>query len=367
MDLSKIPLAIYRKAHSESWRFYQEQYSRLGRIQKSASKKATSALFESLHSLNDFLGYKNYRAADDFFFKFEKLPSFGKEHWFLYFVDPSSKRQLVATFGRSVEDMDINRVRIKTGTGGGIEADCAAVIWYFDGKKKVLLNKKTRTHIGRWGKSNSLNFHSGKNKFDFMGKYPDYSMRYDSGGKNMFSLKIMKSSKGRPFEIQNMLAGRMGFGLVNIYFDFVGSLMGKKFEGKCYVQKVILTSPFIPWNWGRFYTDCGILDFFTIYSPFLPAKIKLFTNVHYYDYRAGKMSYFKDLNIEKSPDSTHWHIYGKDYSLFAKAYSSHPFTFKGIGKFTYLEYFSEALDLTIKGRNCGKGTGIIEDAYGFVI
>jgi hypothetical protein len=193
-------------------------------------------------------------------------------------------------------------------------------------------------------------------------------MKYRAGGKEQFSLKIFKSKKGRPFEIQNLLAGRMGFGLVNIYFDFAGKLLGKPFKGKCYVQKVILTSPFIPWNWGRFYMeDGGILDFFVVYSPFLPTKVKLFTNIHFFDYKTGKTTYFKDVNIEKTTDDARWHIYGKDYSLFAKVYSSHPFTFRGLGKFTYMEYFSEALDLTINGKEHGKGSGIIEDAYGFVV
>lgn len=367
MDLYRLPFALYRKAHSQSWKFYKAQYSKLDLMQRKASKKATSALFASLHSLNEFFGYRNYRAADEFFFRFELLPAFGKEYWFLYFVDPKSKKQLVATFGRSVEKMDINNVNIKSGAGGGSKADCAAVIWYFDGKKNVLLNEKASTQILHDGKRNTLNFLRKGANFDFSGKYPKYSMEYFSTGKSLISLEITKSRRGKPFEIQNMLAGRNGFGLVNIYFDFKGKLMGETFSGKCYVQKVILTSPFIPWNWGRFYLDKGIIDFFVVYSPFIPAKIKLFTNVHYYDYKSGKMSYFKDITIEKSADSLHWHIFGKDYSLLAKAYSSHPFTFKGIGKFTYLEYFSEALDLTIKGKSQGKGKGIIEDAYGFVV
>ncbi|MFH1751258.1 MAG: hypothetical protein ABH863_06260, partial [Candidatus Micrarchaeota archaeon] len=99
----------------------------------------------------------------------------------------------------------------------------------------------------------------------------------------------------------------------------------------------------------------------------LPGKLKLFSHAHYFDFRTNKTHNYSDVNIEKTPDGLHWHVYGKKYSLFAKSYSSHPFTFKGLGRFKYLEYFAEAIDLTVAGKGRGKGAGILEDAVGFVV
>ncbi|MEK6954833.1 MAG: hypothetical protein AABX01_07515 [Candidatus Micrarchaeota archaeon] len=346
--------------------FSKKQLLRLNAFQKTTGKRALSILSSNFNSLSKFMGFEKYSAADQFFFDFVSLPPLGKEYWFLHFTDPNSKKQLVVTFGRAQSQMDINRLKIK----GNVDLkgmECAAVIWLFDGKKKVLLNSREYIKLEKGSEQNSLGFSSKSTNFDFHGKYPSYEMDF-KGGKNQFALKITKSRKGKPFEILNSFSPTIGMGLVNLFFDFEGKMLGKPFSGKCYVQKVILTSPFIPWNWGRFYfEDGGIFEFFAVYTPILPGKLKLFTHAHYFDYHTNKTHNYPDVNIEKTPDGLHWHVFGDKYSLYAKSYSSHPFTFKGHGEFKYLEYFAEAVDLMVNGKVRGKGAGILEDAVGFVV
>ncbi|MFH0972231.1 MAG: hypothetical protein V1835_06750 [Candidatus Micrarchaeota archaeon] len=347
---------------------YEKKVPKLNDIQKAASDRAINTIYTSLLTLNRLLGFKNFTAADDFFFNFVELPPLGKEYWFLHFTDPKTGHQLIVTFGRANMAMDINRMKVRGSTNASGSTDCAAVIWLFDGEKKLLLNSKVRAAIVRERAGNSLRFESRGTAFDISGKYPHYALTYSQNGKELINLKIMKSRRGRPYEIQNLLVNKIGYGLVNIYFDFEGKLVGKPISGKCYVQKVIITSPFLPWNWGRFYFQNGdIFEFFALYYPLLPGKFRLFSNAHYFDFKANRTMQFKDLNIEKTPAGDRWHIYGKDYTLFAKSYSSHPFIMRRFGEFKYLEYLAEAVDFSVHGRDKGIGYGFLEDAFGFVV
>ncbi|MFH1442688.1 MAG: hypothetical protein ABIG96_01520 [Candidatus Micrarchaeota archaeon] len=367
MDLLPFSVNKLEKKIGKTFSYYQSKLPKLGNIQRKASKEAIGIISSNLRTLSRFLGTNRYEKADDFFFKFESLPPFGKEYWFMYFVDDSSKRQLVVTFGRPSSGMEINKVKLKGGNSK-IESDCAAVVWYFDGKKKVVIDSRAKSLLFSSDAENSLSFSNRKHDFSIEGKYPQYDLALEENGKSRISLEINRSKRGKPYEIINFLAANNGYGFVNLYFKFKGMLYGKPFSGNCYLQKVILTSPFIPWNWGRFYfKDGNVFEFFALYTPIIPAKIKLWTQAKYVDMKNGRTLQFPDFNIEKTKDGSRWHIFGKEYSLFAKAYSSHPFTFRGFGKFKYLEYFAETVDFTIRGKERGKGTGIIEDAFGFVV
>ncbi len=342
-------------------------FDKLTKFQKRTSNKAISLLSGNFKSLSKYMGFKRYSAADQFFFKFDDLPFMGKEYWFLHFTDFNTKKQLVITFGRAASGMDINKLRVR-GKKNASGLECAAVAWLFDGKRKqVLFNTKEMLSLEKNHNEFSLRFDSTNHYFSFAGKYPSYRLHLEKNGAAI-SLKILRSKKGKPYEILNSFSPTIGIGLVNLYFDFKGEMLGEKFEGKCYVQKVILTSPFLPWNWGRLYFENNsIFEFFTIYTPLIPGKFKLFSQAHYFDYERNKTYYFKQANVRKSSKNNYWQISGKEYSILSKCYSSHPFSFKGIGEFNYLEYFAETANCTINGKPRGKAVGILEDAFGFVI
>ncbi|MFH1750111.1 MAG: hypothetical protein ABH863_00360, partial [Candidatus Micrarchaeota archaeon] len=260
-----------KKKMDRSVAYSKRQLMRIDSFQKSTSKRAIYLLERNFSRLSEYMGFEKYFAADEFFFDFAALPPLGKEYWFLHFTDPKTKTQMVATFGRAQSEMDINRLRIK-GRVDELGMECAAVIWVFDSKKKVLLNSRQHIRLEKGSVQNSLGFSSKEAEFDFHGKYPKYELDYRRG-KHQIHLKLTKSPKGKPFEILNSFSPTIGMGLANLYFDFEGTLLGRPISGKCYVQKVILTSPFIPWNWGRFYfKDGGIFEFFTVYPPLLPGK-----------------------------------------------------------------------------------------------
>ncbi len=361
---------------SRKWlRHYDKKMPQLTHLQRIASDQAFDTITKNFSTLNRLLGFRNFTAADEFFFNFIDLPPLGKEYWFLHFTDPKSGNQLIVTFGRANMTMDINRVKVKGSGNSSSPANCAAVIWLYDGSKKLLLNSAVKTTLVKDARGNELSFRGKQSEFAISGKYPNYDLEFTERGQKKahrngvsIGLKLEKPEKGIPYEMQNLLANKIGYGLVNIYFDFKGKMLGRDFSGKCYVQKVIITSPFLPWNWGRFYfADGGIFEFFALYYPLIPGKFRLFSNAHYFDFKANRTLRFKDLKIEKTPDGGRWHVYGKNYSLFAKAYSSHPFTMRGFGEFKYLEFLSEAVDFSVKGRDRGKGFGFLEDAFGFVV
>ncbi|MEK6843599.1 MAG: hypothetical protein AABY04_03860 [Candidatus Micrarchaeota archaeon] len=369
MRISDFSVKNIEKELESKLKEYENTLMQFSPIQKNEINRRIRQLENRFSSLTKFFKFQKYSAADDFLFKYEKLPPFGKEYWFLYFVEPKTKHQLIVTFGRYSSHININKLEL---TGSSEEtniSECAAVAWMFDKKRKILLNSKQKVEVvyGEKDSKKKIEFEGKGNKFNFSGKYPNYNLSLNTKMGNTH-LELYRSKKGKPFEIQHLFAGNLGFGLVNLYFDFKGTLLGKKIEGKCYVQKVIVTSPFIPWNWGRFYfQDGSIFEFFTPYIPFLPTKVKFASLVHYYDAKKNKTYKLKGLKIEKAAGLSRWHIFGDDYSLYARPYSEFLFKFEGLGFFKYYEYFTEAVDFYVMGKQLENGVGIIEDAYGFLV
>ncbi len=319
---------------------------------------------------------RKYREVDDMFFRFEDLPMFGKEYWFMHFVSAEDDRQLILTLGRSQGDVEVNRRRLRSSDEESATKKCMAIGWFFDGKKKVFADQIQETTVFA-GKKNAI-VSKGKSRIEFGGTYPGYSVSIARGKKRTFSARLRKPAKRRPFEISQFFKGVFGFQLINLYFDFDGVLDGRRFRGTCYVQKIIGVGPFVPWNWVRInFGDGSALEFFTTFLSARGMRAKLDSTLLFYD-SAGRLHARKAaFSIEKiGSKNPRWTVKTDDGSVFLEAasYAEHRFSFEGAGKFTYVEYFVEVNDFLLELDGCrssllkaGRGTGIVEDAYGFLL
>ncbi|MCK5477229.1 MAG: hypothetical protein KAI55_04885, partial [Candidatus Aenigmarchaeota archaeon] len=144
----------------------------------------------------------------------------------------------------------------------------------------------------------------------------------------------------------------------------------------CYVQKVIVVGPFVPWYWGRIVFSNGSI--ISYYEPRIEISVfthKLSSELTFYDNTKDKKYIFKNLNIKKfGKKNPRWIITANKGKVFIslKSYSSHKFVFEKIGSFTYIEYLSEVTDISIEdcdidtSKLCS-GFGLIEDANGYVL
>ena len=310
---------------------------------------------------------------DPMFFCFENLPTSGKEYWFMKFITtkPNDKRQIISMFGSSTDTMKINGINIdissrKNSKNGFMTS------WFFDNKKHLIFDDKCNISVS----SNKLISSGIKSQTSYTGSYPNYNFNVVKNNKNICSLKITPPNDGSvPFEFSNFFKGLFGYALINLYFNFTGTLNNKTFEGKCYIQKVIVIGPFLPWYWGRVIFSNG--SFFTYYTPHINLhkfNYKIRNMFKFYDNETKKTYYANDVIIEKyGLKFPRWIITNKNRNLFISmnSYSSHKFTFKRFGTFTYDEYLAHVNDIYIEGKKInlkklGTGIGLVEDAKGFI-
>jgi len=325
---------------------------------------------------------KRYHEVDDMFFGFEELPLFGKEYWFLKFTGGAEDlRQLILTFGRSAGDVKVNRTKMKSSLEAGAEKECMVIGWCFDKTKKVFADASQKVAVSR-RKTNVISSDSEKTgvSFSLSGAYPSYSLEIKHKGKKVADLKMSKPKKGRPFEMSQFYKGNLGFQLINIYFDFQGELYGKKLGGKCYLQKVIGVGPFVPWRWARFiFRNGSVFDAFVMNVEALGLKQPVYSLVSFQDEKGKFWQKRTSVNFEKiRGKNPRWVVSAPDGKMVleAESYSRHPFVFSSrySGKFTYLEYLSKVNDFYLEkgGKHwslagCGPASGLVEDAYGFML
>ena len=162
-------------------------------------REKTSKMNQRLDEFYRIFKRNQYPTADHLFFALEDLPSMGKEYWFLYFCAPPNEEQVVLTLGRSVEPVKVNRTRVRSEEETE-SVPCAAVCWFYSGKKHVVFDSIANVSIGK-GKEQSLSARNGNSSITTSGKYPSYSIELVSGGKKVFEAKAFPPKKGMPFEM----------------------------------------------------------------------------------------------------------------------------------------------------------------------
>ncbi len=318
------------------------------------------------------------KAVDSLFFSFDELPLFGKEYWFMKFTsDTGSKTQLLFMFGRSAGDVEINGKYLENKKLSQDKHQGYVVSWAYDDEQKSIVDDQSTIKISK----TSIDVKNKSIFASFSGCFPEYNLNISKNDKEICSLKITEpENETLKFEICENYKAFFGYDLVNLYFDFKGKLFGKDFSGKCYVQKVVVVGPFIPWRWGRIvFKNNSILTYFIPNLEVLGLEYRIDPYFSYYDSVSKKSYKYTDVDVYAFPcaeNHTRWIVTGNKNNLFIgmKSYSYETFRFKKWSNFTYVEYLVEVIDfsLTFDGKSIslkdvGGGIGMVEDTGGYVL
>ena len=329
------------------------------------------------NDFNDFLKLlkekKEVEALDKFFFKFEDLPMTGKEYWWFYFAPMNlPKRQMLITFGRGRNKAKIGKHMVRKVKSKN-EKECGIVGWLFDKKNEEFVNEKAFVHIGK-----EKILIDSKTKVEFSGKYPNLKLVITKGKEKICNIKMRESKKMKwPNPNSSFFNGPFGFVSVTFNMEFSGIIKGEKCHGNCNLQKVVGIGPFVPWKWGFIYFKNGsYFSFFKPYISFLGTDYKFMSDIFFYDAIKNKTFYFKDVDIDiMKKDSPLWIIRADNkLLLIVSVYNTNSFYFKKLGKYKYTGNFSLVKEFIFEDgkikrslKDTGKGVGILEDAYGFLI
>ncbi|MCK4808778.1 MAG: hypothetical protein KAS90_04100 [Candidatus Aenigmarchaeota archaeon] len=346
----------------------------LSSIEKKHLKEKIRQINSKYKSLIELKKTKNsVYEIDPMFFCFEDLPPTGKEYWFMKFVstEPKDKRQLLVMFGDSSETIKINQKKVRCRKHK--ERNGYMTVWCYDDKKELILDGESSISMN----PNNIMVSDKQGKISYKGEFPNYFLNISRKNKEIIDIKITKPEHNSNFfEFNTTFKLFAGFGLINLYFDFMGVLNEKNFTGKCYVQKVVVVGPFVPWYWGRIvFSNGSILTYFEPRIEISKFNHKLHSSLQFYDNIKDKKYIFRDLTIKKfGKKNPRWIITANKGKVFIslKSYSSHKFKFEKIGVFTYIEYLSEVTDISIEDcdidtSKLGSGFGLIEDAKGYVL
>jgi hypothetical protein len=315
---------------------------------------------------------------DEIFYKYEDLVPYGKEYWFAIFTGTEGKKpmQLISCFGRrnsrkwAIDDVEVNG----TNPGDGV-LKTAAFAWCYDGRRKLVVpTVEAETTV-----ADKSIMASGRGlNIGVSGTVPAYNVKIDSGPiKCDFNLK--KPAFGFDEEVLNEHKMGLNYQVYNLYYDFDGTLNGKAQKGRCYLQKVILSTPLVPWHWARLVFHDG--SFFVFFKPYFGGRelnYQLRNKGLFYSARHDRLFEVSNLDVYHDRRRLNWKIVskGEDYSLnmAIRAYAGHGFSFRHGGAFNYDEYMaivkrfnfeSDGIRLDIKA--LGGGAGIVEDATGILI
>jgi len=315
---------------------------------------------------------------DEIFYKCENLVPYGKEYWFAIFTGTDGKKpmQLISCFGRRnsrksvIDNVEINGTNPVDGL-----LKTAAFAWCYDGRKKLVVpTVETGTTVA----DKSIVSSGDGLSIGISGTVPLYNVKIDSGPiKCDFYLK--KPSFGFDEEVLNELKMGLNYQVYNLYYDFDGILNGKEQKGRCYLQKVILSTPLVPWHWARLIFGDG--SFFVFFKPYFGGRdlnYQLRNKGLFYSAEHDRLFWIYNMDVSHDRRRTNWKFTckGDDYSLNAsvKTYAGHGFSFRHGGAFNYDEYMVNVKkfdfnsgDVHINMKTLGNGAGIVEDATGLLI
>jgi hypothetical protein len=323
---------------------------------KKILKKAQVREFEKNYSkIKDFLSQWNLKPLKKFFLRKSQLPPFCKEYWFLHFV--SGKKQLIATFGHAFPPAKVG----KTIAGAG--QSLATVVWFFDGKKLAPID----CNLGLENESEGIRLRNGSKQVSLESRGKT-GFRLSCSGNGFSGEFDSKPLSGLAFDAGDYTIGPLGYRMLNYYQGFSGGVNGKKWAGKCYLQKILGAGPFLQWKWGRIYFEKGyILDFF---SPDAPPQVKEKPFARLAVWKSGKLV-FETKKVEIENKGREWKVELPEISFKGRTYSRKEFRMESLGKFSYWENLVEARECWIleKGKKVKLegGYGICEDTRGAML
>ncbi|MCD6215983.1 MAG: hypothetical protein J7J92_02830 [Candidatus Aenigmarchaeota archaeon] len=296
----------------------------------------------------------------DMLFKFENLLPLTKEYWWLWFI--SEEKQLVLTFGRNYSNFKVNKKLVKKSSGSAKQ--CFVVGWFFDKKKTRVFNCTKKFIVGK-------NFvKSVDGEIIIKGEYPNFDIKISKKSRILFSGKLRKHKYG--YKLERYSKAMFHYDILNVYSNFYGKLNNKKLSGFINLQKVIIRTPFVPWNWCRIRCKNGSINFFIPYINISNIKQILSSNIKI---TIGKKLFrFKNVDIIKTANNMRWVIKAKNLFIVLESYEKEKFELQNIGRHFYIEYLVKVKDFYLKKgekiytmKDIGQGYGMLEDAFGYVI
>ena len=326
--------------------------------------------------------YKTSDAApnlDPIFYKCENLLPTCKEYWFAIFTATDKKKnpmQLIASFGRrNTKKSVVDNVEIRGESPGDGTIRMGGFVWGYDDRKKLAVpTVETMTTLT----DHSIVTSGNGLTIDISGAVPEYRVKVDSEAiKCDFRLK--KPSRGYDVEVLNETKMKLNYQVYNLYYDFDGTLNGREYSGRCYLQKVILSTPLVPWYWSRFVFKDG--SYFVFFKPYFGSRdvnYSLRNKGAFYSASEDRLFWVHNIDVKHDAKLKNWKITSKGdgYSLNVgvKTYASHGFNFRYGGAFNYNEHMVNVskFDFRTEGRKIsihklGGGAGIVEDATGLLI
>lgn len=317
---------------------------------------------------------------DEILYKYESLIPFGKEYWFAIFTSLDGKKpmQLVATFGRrNTRRSVIDGIEVSGLNPVGGVLSTGAFVWCFDGKKKIFVPPvQAETVAG----GHSIACSGNGLEIRIAGTAPEYRVEIKS---DLISgdFKLSKPESGITEEVLNELKMGLNYQVYNLYYNFAGKLNGKEYRGRCYLQKVILSTPLVPWYWCRVvFQDGSSLVFFKPYFGSKEYNYPLRNKGAFFSAKHDRLFWFQNIAVESDRKNVYWQFRsnGGDYALDVsiKAYASHLFSFRSGGFFNYHEYMvkvkkfrfsADCGKIILTHKELGPGAGLFEDATGILI
>lgn len=346
-------------------------------------RKAFVASIEKLKDSKDkverlLLKKGSSKGIDEILLSFEDLPLFGKEYWFMKFTaNDGSRRQLFLMFGRSAGDIEVNGRYVETSRIIDNRTDGYCVSWAYDE-----VRRKITDHFGVIEvEDGKVRCSTGDIQANFQGSFPDYRLDISCEGKSICSLDIKEpEDSSYNTELTENFKGLFGYRLANLYFDFGGTLFERYFSGKCYVQKVIVVGPLLPWKWSRIvFRNGSILTYYIPNIEIVGLEYEIRNFMSFYDADTKKMHNFKKAKVHEYPSQKgdkRWVISSEDNRVFVvtKSYCKESFNFTNNFNFSYIENLVDVVDMRIETddkvitlEETGSGLGMVEDTSGFVI
>ena len=351
----------------------------LPEIEKKAFITSIGKIIENKNKIERLL-VKNEanKCIDDLLFSFEELPLFGKEYWFMKFTaNDESRRQFFLMFGRSAGYIAINCRYVENNKIINGKTDGYCVSWAYDDVQKTITDDLGIIEV----KDEKVTCSNKDIQVDFYGLFPKYMLGITTNEKKIGSLDIKKPADNNyNSELAEDFRGLFGYRLANLYFDFKGVLFDKNFSGKCYVQKVIVVGPFVPWKWSRIIFRNGSI--LTYYIPSIEiggVGYNIHNSMDFYDADTKKMHSFKKAKVCEFPSEKgdkRWIITAEKGKVFMvmKSYCKESFSFRNNFNFSYVENLVDIVDFQIETesgiitlKETGSGLGMVEVTSGFFI
>ena len=335
---------------------------------------STKKLVQRTRTIKESKPQVQEKEINKFLYTPDELPIFGKEYWFLLFTGtgPTFKDQLMASFGRNNNNsMQINNIPQFKDTNdyyGGI-----GETWFYQNGNTMKFGKLG----GKIKPSDKqISFETDEYTIRLSGEYPNYQVDIFNGPEIVVNLTTRMPKYGDSLEFFSIERANLGVEIGNVYLDYDGTMDGKHFEGRCYMQKVIMSAPFIPWYWGRFvFSNGSVLVFFLLWVDLPGIDRTIYSQAKFYDTDTKSYRVISNFEVRNIEGTDYWEVahHSKNSTMFVllKVYTNNVFEMRSKGEFRYNETFSEIREIYIEYEGkvydndwFGEGSGSLEQATG---